>query len=185
MINEIYKRLKTIPNRRDIHILLDEFKFKIFCEIGVRIGENLLDMLKANPTEMVAVDLWREDGVRTRNDLSYSQKELDSQFQYIQSLQVQYPAIKIIRNYSTEAAKQFADGYFDYVYIDADHTYEAVRDDIKAWYPKVRQYGILGGHDYHPNAPTCTVNMAVDEFVRQNSLLFHSEISNSWYVVKP
>jgi hypothetical protein len=34
------------------------------------------------------------------------------------------------------------------VFIDADHTYEAVKADIAAWLPKVKPDGILAGHDY-------------------------------------
>lgn len=37
---------------------------------------------------------------------------------------------------------------FDFVFIDADHSYEAVCADIMAWYPLVRSGGILAGHDY-------------------------------------
>lgn len=51
---------------------------------------------------------------------------------------------------TVEAAKLYEDGSFDFVFIDADHSYEAVRADIAAWAPKVRVGGWLGGHDYHP-----------------------------------
>ena len=42
----------------------------------------------------------------------------------------------------------FEDEYFDFVFIDADHKYESVKQDIDDWYPKVRVGGILAGHDY-------------------------------------
>ena len=42
----------------------------------------------------------------------------------------------------------FEDEYFDFVFIDADHKYESVKQDIEDWYPKVRKGGILAGHDY-------------------------------------
>ena len=35
----------------------------------------------------------------------------------------------------------------DFVYIDGDHNYEAVKQDIKLWYPKIKNGGVLGGHD--------------------------------------
>jgi len=37
---------------------------------------------------------------------------------------------------------------FDFVFIDADHTYESVKKDILAWYPKVKKGGIIAGHNY-------------------------------------
>jgi predicted O-methyltransferase YrrM len=51
---------------------------------------------------------------------------------------------------SEEAATTFADGTFDFVYIDAAHDYESVKRDIDAWLPKVKPGGALAGDDYHP-----------------------------------
>lgn len=49
---------------------------------------------------------------------------------------------------SVVAAHQINDGSLDFAFLDADHSYEGVRDDIAAWLPKVRKGGWLGGHDY-------------------------------------
>lgn len=54
---------------------------------------------------------------------------------------------------SVEAAERYGDRYFDVVFIDADHAYESVRDDIRAWLPKVRPGGIIAGHDFANNHP--------------------------------
>lgn len=48
---------------------------------------------------------------------------------------------KLIREKSWIAADQFADGSFDLIYIDGDHTYEGVKKDLNAWYPKIRVGG--------------------------------------------
>jgi len=37
---------------------------------------------------------------------------------------------------------------FDFVYIDAAHNYESVRQDIAAWWPRIHGGGYLAGHDY-------------------------------------
>jgi hypothetical protein len=50
--------------------------------------------------------------------------------------------------YSRQIAKEVPDESLDFVYIDADHSYEHVREDILAWHPKVHVAGWLGGHDY-------------------------------------
>lgn len=52
------------------------------------------------------------------------------------------------RHESTVAAAHFPDASVDFVFIDADHSYEAVRNDIQAWWGKVRSGGYLCGHDY-------------------------------------
>jgi predicted O-methyltransferase YrrM len=48
---------------------------------------------------------------------------------------------------SRDAARVFSDTACDLVFIDADHSYEAVLEDIALWRPKVRPGGILCGHD--------------------------------------
>jgi predicted O-methyltransferase YrrM len=54
---------------------------------------------------------------------------------------------------SWEAARHYEDLSLDMVFIDADHSYESVRNDIAAWLPKVRLGGILAGHDFTPLMP--------------------------------
>jgi predicted O-methyltransferase YrrM len=54
----------------------------------------------------------------------------------------------VLRMPAPAAAARFADGFFDLVYIDGDHTRAAVEADLAAWYPKVRPGGILCGDDF-------------------------------------
>jgi predicted O-methyltransferase YrrM len=61
-----------------------------------------------------------------------------------------------------EASAKVPLSFLDFVFIDADHSYEAVKDDIACWAPKVRSGGWVGGHDYHPRKFPGVVK-AVDE----------------------
>jgi predicted O-methyltransferase YrrM len=75
----------------------------------------------------------------------------------------------------------------DFCYIDADHSYEAAKADIEAWWPKVREGGVLSGHDYVTHWQG--VKQAVDEFVKDHRLednfcFFPGEMGN-WFIVKP
>ncbi len=54
----------------------------------------------------------------------------------------------MIRANSEKASKIFADESLDFVYIDANHAYDFVVDDIQYWYNKVKKGGYLWGHDY-------------------------------------
>ena len=61
---------------------------------------------------------------------------------------------------SHEAADNFNDGEVDCLFIDAGHSYEAVKKDIEAWLPKMKPNGIIAGHDY---TAWEGVNQAVNE----------------------
>ena len=81
---------------------------------------------------------------------------------------------------SLKAAQRFADDSLAFVFIDADHSYAAVRADIAAWLPNVRPGGILAGHDYSRHDwPECyrAVNDALGTRVQPVS-------RSSWQMVK-
>lgn len=80
----------------------------------------------------------------------------------VQAIAAQYPDRCVVHACAThEAAALVADGSLDFVFIDAGHSYEAVKTDIADWWPKVRARGWFGGHDYHETKPG--VIQAVDE----------------------
>ena len=56
--------------------------------------------------------------------------------------------IKTIVSLSHEASQYFEDGSVDCLFIDAGHSKEAVLNDLKAWYPKMKNNSIMAGHDW-------------------------------------
>ena len=68
-------------------------------------------------------------------DFDSNTKHLDGKFQKIKSL-------------SHESANLFEDNSVDICFIDAGHSYEAVKKDIESWLPKIKKGGIMAGHDY-------------------------------------
>lgn len=91
---------------------------------------------------------------------------------------------------SADAALAFEDESLELVYIDADHQYESVKQDIELWYPKLRVGGLFAGHDYSGNCHG--VMKAVDEFFREHNLHLNltecDEVNywtvRSWYTLK-
>lgn len=104
---------------------------------------------------------------------------------------------KLIKKTSVEAAKEVENGSLDFVYIDANHEYNHVVDDIASWYPKVRSGGVVCGDDYYlTHAGNTGVIRAVQEFCRENGIEFYitdwdfeQEIEDdrqpNWYFIKP
>jgi hypothetical protein len=83
---------------------------------------------------------------------------------------------------SVEAAPAITDEYLDLVFIDAQHTYEACKEDIETWLPKVRKGGFITRHDYRWDG----VNRAVQEFSQEMNYkgLFIPQASDIWLFQK-
>jgi predicted O-methyltransferase YrrM len=89
-----------------------------------------------------------------------------------------YPC-ELWRMTSLEGAGRVADGSLDFVYIDANHRYEAAITDIQAWAPKVRQGGIVAGHDYITKPKRhIGVEQAVNDYTAAHQI-------DPWYVLSP
>lgn len=68
----------------------------------------------------------------------------------LQEFPLKFPSVKFkyINEISVEASSAFPDYYFDWIYIDALHTYAGVRDDIQHYWPKLQEGGLFSGHDF-------------------------------------
>lgn len=73
-----------------------------------------------------------------------------------------YTNIKKIKSLSKEAVQNYPDKFFDLIYIDAAHDYESAKTDIIMWLPKLKNGGIMAGHDYR-YAPNIQVYEVVEE----------------------
>lgn len=74
--------------------------------------------------------------------------------------------INIIQKESVEAVKEFQDQSLSFVFIDASHDYENVKQDINSWYPKIKKGGILAGHDWFDE----DIKRAIYEFCNKYNL---------------
>lgn len=79
---------------------------------------------------------------------------------------------------SVTAARGFEGRLFDFVFIDADHSYEGVMRDLRVWLPLVKAGGWIGGHDYdHPHQGE--VKRVVDEFFSEESI--ELDVGRTWF----
>ena len=135
--------------------------------IGVEVGTST----GANATEIVTA--WKEitklycvDYYPIYSDFMF-QEDQDRALNYAMINFAMEPKIHFRIGLSVEVAKGFEPESVDFVYIDANHSYTFVRDDIQAWLPKVKKGGIIGGHDYDwadkEHDDELAVKRAVDE----------------------
>ncbi len=90
--------------------------------------------------------------------------------------------IEIIRKSSLSAFILINDNSLDFVFIDGDHSYKAVKEDISLWVTKVKNSGFFIGDDYHISSPG--VIQAVDEFCLKNNYKFQLIMDRIWVVTK-
>ena len=161
-------------------------KNSICAEVGVGFGVNAERIITiSNPKLLYLVDAW--DGNLFRVPRSSKTEKEDGQKIYEKVVEKfkDNKKIEIIKNLSTEAVKQFEDNYFDWVYVDASHDFESVKEDMEIWWPKIKQGGYLAGHDYSYNP----VNKSVNEFIINNNLTLYykSDLDASisdWCIIK-
>lgn len=93
---------------------------------------------------------------------------------------VDYP-YHVHRMTSLEAADLFENNSLDFVYFDTNHSFAYVTQELKKWYPKLKQGGVLAGHDY--NGP---VKSAVRTFFSPMKVLaYQGWMAYSWVTFKP
>ncbi len=143
------------------------------AEIGVYNGDTTCELLKVFPAlSMVCVDPW----VGYNGYCDYGTKELEGEFRTFERtvLDVFPGRVRVLKLMSCDAAVRVSDGTLDFVFIDANHSYPSVRGDILVWEPKLRQGGIMFGHDYS-NGVARAVNEIFGDQV-------HSDEDMMWWV---
>lgn len=145
----------------------------IGVEVGVFQGVNAVYLLQDLPIKkLYLIDNYKPyfDGPFKDGIPRYGQEVMNSY--YADTLRVTEPHFKktrIIVQESIWAAQQFPDNYFDFVYIDAGHTYDDTMSDMQAWWPKCKVGGLFGGHDYG-TVNGGEVKKAVDDFIKEKGI---------------
>lgn len=118
---------------------------KDVCEVGAFCGLSAW-LMGMSAKSLVSIDHFSSatDGQRHTGHLTTLEDYKRSVSRYSN---VKPPVIAT----SEQAAPMFPDASFDFIFIDADHSYEAVRDDIQRWWPKLKPGGTMAFHDYRHN----------------------------------
>jgi len=156
--------------REDVSIMFSKLGFTKGVEVGVYRGQFSRYLCDTNPQlQLYCVDPWTvySKWSQEREDIWHAEaverlKDCNA---------------TIVRKKSLDAVNDFEDGYFDFVWIGGDHTFDMAIQDIIKWTPKVRKEGIFLVHDYWVNGVGCDVMQAVNAYT-------HSHGINPWYLTR-
>ena len=153
--------------RKDLANIFRALGYTRGAEIGVREGQYSEHLCKVIPgLELMCVDLWdayyhfgSDVGAKTHKTALEKLEPYNTTF---------------IKQPSMDAVRDVPDESLDFVYIDADHRFDFVMQDIIEWSKKVRPGGIVSGHDYY-RFRNAGVVPAVDVYT-------HNHYINEWYI---
>lgn len=170
--------IRRIPTGREV----------IGVEVGVWVGDTAKRILEQRPLcRHVMVDPWIKPEPESRyakspDGVAHQEQDYydDCFLKTLQSVEPWKERAIIKRDVSLEAVKHFEDGSLDYAFIDAEHTYEGCLEDIKAWLPKVKKGGWIGGHDLDNLPRFPGIRQAVEEVFGEDG--FEVDGDHTWFV---
>lgn len=167
--------MKAVLNR-------SEFVFELYqnlpmkchaVEIGVLHGDFSEMLLKAlNPKVLILVDPYEKGGDQYGKELNNLSTAYSDENDYLNLLkrfekQIESGQVVVSRKYSYDAVDYISDGSLDLIYHDASHKYSDIKKDLNDWLPKLKDDGIMAGHDY-VILDEFGVEQAVKEFIEEH-----------------
>jgi hypothetical protein len=159
----LYSNFVKILNNQETIVEIGSYKGQSTVYMAVEIANS------NKKINFYAIDTW-EGSKENRDKFSpHFTYNIDKLYDiYLNNISSVNNYINNIKMESIKASLLFEDESIDIVFIDACHEYECVYEDIMAWLPKVKNKGILAGHDYNHGWPG--VNKAVDEILGKNNI---------------
>jgi len=182
----LYSFTNQLPGRTsELMRIIEDNNYESFLEVGVWQGDNLIPIAREFPNlKCYGVDPYSGDSfedyykgeIMALVDYDY----YDDLFHKILQKTSQLKNVEIIKASSEHAANNFEDERLDLVFIDARHDYQACKNDILKWLPKVRRGGVLSGHDY--SLKFFGVVEAVNELIGYDNVAIKSD--STWFYYK-
>tara|TARA_R110002051_G_scaffold190991_1_gene259830 strand:+ start:165 stop:758 length:594 start_codon:yes stop_codon:yes gene_type:complete len=177
----------------------EEMEVSTYAEIGTREGNTFKQRTPFISKFALAVDCWDLYETAAQNDMGrereYARQQYENLKNYYSSSLFTDNRIEIARNFSNDPKlfNKFKDNHFDCIFIDGDHSYKGVKDDLNNWWDKCNT--LFYGHDYMLeetiwNGVKCDVKKAVDEFIKEHeSKIKHFRVytgsaNPTWFIWK-
>lgn len=157
-----------IPNagREDLARLFAELGFTVGAEIGVQQARYSAVLCRLIPDlQLYGIDPWQ-----TYEDYQdYGSQTKMDEFREIAKRRLAAYNCELIEKSSMEALADFSDASLDFVYIDGNHDFLHVTQDVVGWLKKIRHGGIISGHDYLKSAHS-KVGYVIDAYTRAQAI---------------
>jgi predicted O-methyltransferase YrrM len=188
--------------RNDMYRMFADLGFTIGVEVGVEKGKNAQTMFEIIPNlKLYGVDPYKQ---HPQASYAYHAEKRGWDDRYLQNCKQQCLKRMYSRNFtllqgfSEYMVDKLEDNSLDFVYIDADHSYDMVMLDIIKWGRKLKKGGIMSGHDYYDDRNTSErrskVRQAINDYTNIHGIKFyitdedHTKLMNdiypSWFWVK-
>lgn len=168
-----------METRNDLaaHFALEQFS--VGAEVGVLDGTYSMMLCDANPSlKLFCIDSWRvHKGYKDYQRESTMNRSFENAKRNLEGYNCE-----LVRKYSMEAIKDFENESLDFVYIDANHAFEYVMQDIIEWTKKVKKGGIVAGHDFTIEGVADAVRMYTKHTGRTFEVT--KDYPSSWYFTK-
>jgi hypothetical protein len=153
----------------------------ICAEIGVWKGDFSSQILSKQPQKLHLIDPWASQPHYQNRLYSIDQTRMDEIFYYIKRHYSDWEEIEIHREYSEDV--NFKKNYFDWIYVDGNHSYRHVKKDLEHFLPFMKRGGFICGDDYGWVDEDCQIGprKAVDEFADKHD--FKKIINGSQFVI--
>lgn len=178
----------TSPSRL---FMLDKINEGDICvEIGVLKGD-YADLICSHPiSELYLVDPWVSISDVPDRWHAVPQEKMDEYKTEVINRFEGNDKVKIINKYSVDAASDFEDNSINWIYLDGNHSYDFVVQDLNSWWPKVKSSGFVCGNAYSDNDIQIKlldfgVVPAVDNFLEQKfDEIENFEVIDSQYIIQ-
>ena len=131
-----------------LDVIFSDPKIKIGVEIGTFKGEFSKEILKRFSGTLYMVDVWNELGEEYIDASNHKNFENGVYGECMSNIKGLEERGLMVRGTSKKTSEIFHDSSLDFIYIDANHSYDFVKEDLELWYPKVKPGGWVMGHDY-------------------------------------
>lgn len=116
-------------------------------EIGVFKGQFSKELMENWDGTLYMIDPWRPLGEEYIDSSNHANHQ-NAYTEAMDSIRGYEDRAFMLRGLSEELVNIFEDNSLDFVYIDGNHAYDYVKQDMELWWPKLKQGGLFAGHDY-------------------------------------